>query len=103
MVYKVVETQSAIKDLSEIISHIVVRLQNPQAASELADEISKCYTNLASIPNIYEMCNDARNRAKGYRRLVVKNYIVVYRVDEEEIVVYILRIFYGKRNYIEML
>ena len=81
----------------------MVRLQNPQAASELADEISKCYTNLASIPNIYEMCNDARNRAKGYRRLVVKNYIVVYRVDEEEIVIYILRIFYGKRNYIEML
>ena len=103
MVYKVVETQSAIKDLSEIISHIVVHLQNPQAASELADEISKCYANLAHIPKMYEMCNDARNRGKGYRRLVVKNYIVVYRVDEEEMVVYILRIFYGKRNYIEML
>ena len=103
MAYKVVETQSAIKDLSEIISHIVVCLQNPQAASELADEITKCYTNLAHIPKMYEICNGARNREKGYRRIIVKNYIVVYRLDEAAKIVYILRIFYGKRNYLEML
>ena len=40
-------------------------------------------------------------RNKMYRRLIVENYIVLYRVIEEKKQVVIFHILYGGRNYLE--
>ncbi|ODA39978.1 hypothetical protein DSBG_3269 [Desulfosporosinus sp. BG] len=42
-------------------------------------------------------------RNKGYRKLVVDNYIVFYLVNELERQVVIMRILYGAVNYQNML
>lgn len=36
---------------------------------------------------------------KGYRRLIIDNYVVFYIVDETDKVVVIMRILYAPRNY----
>ena len=36
---------------------------------------------------------------QGYRKAVIKNYILVYRVDEKNNIVYVFHIFYGRRDY----
>ena len=39
----------------------------------------------------------------GYRKLVVKNYVVFYLIDEKNKVVEIGRILYGRRDWLSLL
>lgn len=38
-----------------------------------------------------------------YRRLPMNNYVAIYRIDKEKREVYIIRIVYGGRNYLNEL
>jgi plasmid stabilization system protein ParE len=48
---------------------------------------------------MYSRCHDSRLEKEGYRKAVVKNYIIVYKVDEDAKKVSILRFFYGAQDY----
>ncbi len=39
----------------------------------------------------------------GYRRAVIRNYIMVYKVDDAARQVTILRLFHGKQNYEDLI
>lgn len=103
MAYKVVETELAVQDLNGILEYISVSLSNPTAASAFADEVEKCYAGLERMPLMYEQCQDVQLCALGYRKAVIKNYLLIYKVDEAEKTVYILRFFYGRQNYVELI
>lgn len=51
------------------------------------------------MPYLYEQCCDPRLSSKGYRKAVIKHYLLIYRVDEAQKTVYLLRFFYGRQNY----
>ena len=55
------------------------------------------------MPLLFEQCRDRRLKELGYRRAVIKHYVMVYRVAEMEKNVYILRFFYGAREYEKMI
>ena len=99
MVYSLKITELANQELAEIVQYIAAELSNPDAASRLLDDVDRCYSNLLENPLMYEACRDDRLAKTGYRRAVIKNYVMVYRVDEREKIVYIMRFFYGKRDY----
>lgn len=103
MAYKVVETELAVQDLNGILEYIAGSLSNPTAASAFADEVEKCYASLERMPLMYEQCQDVQLRALGYRKALIKNYLLIYRVDEAEKIVSILRFFYGGQNYVELI
>jgi toxin ParE1/3/4 len=42
-------------------------------------------------------------KAKGYRKLFIHEYIALYTVDEQKKKVLIIRIIYGKRDYLKLL
>ena len=44
---------------------------------------------------IYEYLSEMK-----YRRIVIKNYVVLYTIDEEKKIVYISHMYYKKRNYL---
>jgi plasmid stabilization system protein ParE len=69
----------------------------------LLDKIEETYGRIRANPRICELSRDSRLRTEGYRRAVVKNYIMLYKVfdDSEEIVVY--RFFYGGRDYAKLI
>ncbi len=98
MGYKISVTNLAVQDLDTIVEYISGELGNPTAASAFLDAVDACYENLASMP-LFERCRNPRLRDLGYRRAVIKHYVMVYRVAESEHTVYILRFFYGSRDY----
>ena len=51
------------------------------------------------MPFMYELCQDVRLRSLGYRKALINNYVMIYRVDEGTKTVYILRFFYGRLDY----
>jgi len=57
---------------------------------------------LKSNPVKYSKCNDSRLEKEGYPKAIIKNYILVYKVDESNKTVVVLRFFYGAREFAKL-
>lgn len=99
MGYRLEISESANRDLDEILTYIAEKLANPKAAADFADELERRYDALEANPFMFEVSRNKRLCEKGYRRFHAGNYVVFYTVDEEYKRVNISRIFYGRRNY----
>lgn len=89
-------TELARQDLIEIVEYISG--DNITAAFELADLIEKNIVNLSDFPLIGVVPKNRRLMRKGYRMLIIDNYIVFY-VLLNEAVMEVRRIVSSKRNY----
>ncbi len=101
MAYKIVISKEAHKDIDDIVNYIAIELANPTAATSFLDDVEKSYTEVLNNPRMYSLCQDARLSREGYRKIVIKNYLVLYRIDDEAKKIFIVRIIYGGRNYPE--
>ena len=99
MPYKLVKTDSFQRDLDTTIGYIVLSLENKTAAASLLKDIEECYDGIERMPLMYEACRDPRLRELGYRKVVIRNYIMIYQVDKDRKTVNILRFFHGKQDY----
>ncbi|MCL2433271.1 MAG: type II toxin-antitoxin system RelE/ParE family toxin [Clostridia bacterium] len=99
MEYKLDISETAQKDLDEILTYITETLFAPDAAARFADEVETCYLRLQANPFIYAISHMPQLAKKGFRRAPVKNHLILYKIDEAKQIVYITRIFYGARNY----
>ena len=99
MVYKVIASVQADADLDRLIDYLLQTLQNPVAAKNLLSGVEACYDHLSQMPYMYEQCRSPRLMARGYRKAVIHDYIMIYRVDDEENTVYVLRFFHGRQDY----
>ena len=101
--YRLDISEHAEQDLERIISYIAEKLAAPKAAASFSDAVQGCFDNLENNPYMYEQCRDPKLSKDGYRRAVIKNYVMVYRVDEEGKVVAVHRFFYGRQDYVNMI
>lgn len=99
MDYKITITYSANKDLDEIVDYIVNHLFNTTAAKDLLNDIEDKYKQLAKFPYMFEEVRDKILKKKGYRKIVVKNYIILYLIDELDKEINIMRFFYCGKKY----
>jgi len=81
------------KDLNNIIDYI--QTDNSSAALNLLNDIDKSISQLENFPYKGKIPEDNYLQSKGYRMLVVKNYIVFYVVYENIKEVEIRRILHG--------
>ena len=96
-------TQSAEQDLGGIIEYIAVKLANPSAACAFLDKVAECYDFLKRTPRMFNECTDAYLKIRGYRKALINNYVLIFRIDENSKTVYVLRFFYGAQDYIKQL
>ena len=97
--YELLLTDAAGQDLDSIVEYIAVKLSNPSAASAFLDSVEKCFVILRKTPLAYAECLDKVLQSKRYRKAVINNYVLIYRVDADTRSVYILRFFYGAQDY----
>ncbi len=93
------------RDLEEKIVYIAETLQNPQAASDLLDDVERAI--LERLPNAesFEPYHSAKERRYKYYRIYVKNYIVYYVVIDDEgpdKIMEVRRFLYNKQNQKEL-
>lgn len=101
--YKLIISELAHIDLDHIVSYIAVELANPMAAANFLDEVEKCYGYLKTKPLIYECSHDSLLSKLGYHKVNIKNYVLIYRVDETAAAVTIYRFFYGAQDYMKLI
>lgn len=97
--YRIRYTPLAFDDLDEIDSYITDTLCNGQAAVRLLNEIEKSVDQLRQFPQIGSVVEDAYLASKGYRKLIVENYLVFYLINEPQKEAVIMRVLYGAREY----
>jgi plasmid stabilization system protein ParE len=96
--YKVDISNRAEYELDKILSYIAEDLNAPQAASAFADKVYESYNILENNPYIFEECRDPRLQREGYRRAVIKNYVMLYKIYDQKLVV-VHHFFYGGQDY----
>jgi|BioPla2DNA2_1021312.scaffolds.fasta_scaffold36976_2 toxin ParE1/3/4 len=101
--YKLNISELAHHDLDRIVSYITVNLASPMAATNFLDQVEKCYDYLKDNPYMYAKCQNNRLEKEGYRKIPIKNYLLVYKVVEEDRTVNILRFFYGAQDYFKLI
>lgn len=94
-------SKEAKQDLIDIKKYIKYNLQEPSTAQKLITKIRNQINSLKSNPEIYAIIDDDIIKKLEIRKLIVDNYIVFYRMKNNDIE--IVRIMYGRRNWIDLL
>lgn len=97
--YEVKLLSKALRDLDGIYAYIAKNLLESGTAAKLLDELEAQILSLEHLPY---RCPERRSGAyanKGYRQLFVKNYTVIYRIDESEKEVVIVTVRYSKSSF----
>jgi len=92
-------TASAEADLDQITDYLGTTLANPPAALAFLDEVGRISDTLEETPLLYPLCSDSRLAELGYRKAIVRTYILVYEIDETAQAVRVLRFFHESENY----
>ena len=101
--YEVIITERAKQELKEIYEYISKSLMEENTADKLIDKIEKELLQLEDIPEGFSVIENYRKKDFEYRRLPINNYVAIYRIDKEKREVYIIRLVYGGRNYLNEL
>lgn len=96
--YKVKINPRAIRDLDSIYEYIAKEKSAPENAKGQVDRIKKAILNFDIFPQSHQERNEGRYAGKGYRQLLIDNYIVIFRIDEVSKTVYVVTIQYQGRN-----
>lgn len=96
--YKVKITPRAIRELDNIYEYIANEKLAPENAKGQVDRIKKAVLSLDTFPQSHQERNEGRYAGKGYRQLLIDNYIVIFRIEETSKTVYLITIQYHGRN-----
>ena len=91
------------QDMIEIARYISHEICNPTAAEKLTVEMIEAAERLTDFPYINTVHQTVKPLKNEYRKLLVKNYIMFYWIDEKEKKVTIARVLYARRDYEELL
>lgn len=97
--YRIDISESAENDLRDIVRYISAQLSAPITALEMLEAIEQAMAGLVEMPHRAAAVADERLATIGYRKLILKNYIIFFSIDEKAKVVDVERILYGRRNW----
>ena len=99
--YNIEYSKESKQDLIGIKQYIKYNLQEPDIAQKLIFKIRTQIDSLKYSPEIYAIIDDDIIKKLEIRKLIVDNYIVFFRIKNDSI--QIVRIMYGRRNWINLL
>ncbi|MDD3336343.1 MAG: type II toxin-antitoxin system RelE/ParE family toxin [Eubacteriales bacterium] len=101
--YRYKLTPSAVQDLDDIAAYIAIQLYAEDSNVQLLNEIESAILSVCDFPQTAPPVNDALLKGKGYRKLIVKNYIILYIPDDEACILNVMRVVYYAKDYLKEL
>ena len=93
--YKVRMSECSFRDLDSIYDYIAKTLLESGTALALVDEIESAILSLGTMPHHCPVRKVGAYANRGYRQLFMKNYIVLFRIEEKKKQVIIVTIRYS--------
>lgn len=97
--YKVQLYPQAYRDIDNIYSYIANNLSEPAMAEKLVNAIESAILSLNNMPERGAIRKNGIYANQDYRQLLIKNYLVIYRVLKAKKEVHIITIKYAKSNF----
>lgn len=88
--YKVIITPTAYKEINRIYDYIFEDLYAEKAAKDLMGKVEESVQALKYSPKIYAEIESFDELRRQDRRIVIKNFVILYTIDEDNSVVYVL-------------
>lgn len=99
MDYNLKQTKIYESDVDESILYIVNTLKDKNAASSLLEELESCIKLITSFPYMCNEIDDNILKALQIRFVIVKKYLLFYKVDEDKKTIYLIRFLHSKMDY----
>lgn len=96
--YKVQINPKAIRELNSIYNYIATDKLAPENAKGQLGRIKTAILKLDTFPQSHQERIEGGYAGKGYRQLLIDQYIVVFRIDEEKRIVTVVTVQYQGRN-----
>lgn len=96
--YKVKISPRAIREIESIYEYIAKDKLSPENAKGQVERIKRAILHLDTLPQSHQERNEGRYAGKGYRQLLMDNYLAIFRIDEAAKTVYVVTIQYQGRN-----
>jgi toxin ParE1/3/4 len=100
--YTSIYTRSVNLDVAEALDYIRVTLENPIAARNHFNELQKVVGNLCDDPHIRPLVDDDYLASRQIRSILVKNYYLFYRINEETKEVTLYRFIHSRRDWVSL-
>ena len=94
--YPVRLTTHAQQNINEITGYIAFINHQPLNAIRIGDKIFDTIDRIRQNPYIFRECEEIPTKNKIYRKAVCQNWLIIYRIKSDEVV--ILGIIYGSRK-----
>lgn len=101
--YRVDVSEPAEKDLRDIVRYITSQLSAPVSALKMMSFLEEAMAGLSDMPQRYPFVAEECLSQKRYRKIIIKNYVIFFSIDEENKVVDVERILYGRRDWLRFL
>lgn len=101
--YEVKVTMQALEQMGAIVHYISYDLMAPEAAENLLNDLKAAIMKLSVLPKRHSLIDEEPWRSEGVRKIVVKNFLVYYWVDDESNKVQVTAVIYNKRDQIKQL
>jgi toxin ParE1/3/4 len=88
----------AYRDLDSIYGYIAYENQAPENVQEQIDRIKTSVLGLYTLPQSHQDRLVGRYAGKGYKQLLVDNYVAIFRIDESKKAVWVVTIQYQGSN-----
>ena len=101
--YKVITLPQFKDEFYKIFGNVLANSKQNKIYYKLFNQIIQKLKLLEDMPRIYaktEICDELGRR---YRKIIIKQYFIIYTIDENNEQVYISHIFYKKSNYFNKL
>ena len=101
MEYKVRISETCLEEFEVIFEYIEKKLKATEASNKLRQKIRNAIRSLRTYPHIYAKIKKKDRTKREYRRIVIDNYVILYTIIEEDKLILISHLYYGRRNYLE--
>lgn len=96
--YTVKLLKRAYRDIEDIYAYIAYEKLAPENAEGQTSRIKNVVLSLESFPQSHQDRLVGRYAGKGFKQLVIDNYLVIFRIDEKQKIVYVITVQYQGRD-----
>ena len=96
--YKVKLNARAFRDIDDIFAYIALEKLSPENAKGQTDRIWAALKKIRHFSTIPPERTEGRYAGKGYRQLLIDNYIAIFKIDEANKTVHVVTVQYQGRN-----
>ena len=96
--YEVMLYPRALRDIDDIYAYIALEKLSPDNAKGQTDRIWAEIKKLEKLPEAHQDRLVGRYAGKGYKQLIIDNYIAIFKIDKSKKKVFVVTVQYQGKN-----